>query len=224
MTRSALPGDELIPAPRKTITHSIKINAPSERIWPWLVQLGSGRAGWYSYDRIDNGGTPSVKQIVPELQNIAVGDLIPAVPNTKDAFIVQKVIPGKAIVLAAPVQAAIEEPNPFKRINGKLRVSWLLALESLDNRKTKLTSRGRISNEWLTPFRMVSPSPERQLFIERIYGLLSKMPWFAMLPIALIGHSIMESRMLRGIKRRAEKNPNTISHEHREADPKTTEK
>ena len=57
-----LPGDELVPFPRKIVTHSITINAPTEDVWPWLVQLGAGRAGWYSYDRIDNGGKPSARR------------------------------------------------------------------------------------------------------------------------------------------------------------------
>ncbi|HEY6063679.1 MAG TPA: hypothetical protein VIV35_08730 [Chitinophagaceae bacterium] len=200
---SALLGDELIQSPRKIITHSIKISAPSEKVWPWLVQLGSGRAGWYSYDRIDNGGKPSAKQIIPELQNIKVGDIMPAVPDSKDAFIIQEVKPSKAIVLVVPIQTSTEVPNPLQRTTGHLRVSWLLMLESLDKGKTRLISRGRISNDWLTQSK-VSTFPRRQIFIERVYSLLAKMPWFILLPFALIGHSIMESRMLRGIKQRVE--------------------
>ena len=57
------------------------IAAPPERVWPWRVQMGAGRAGWYSYDRIDNGGRPSADRIVPELQRLAVGDVMPAVPG-----------------------------------------------------------------------------------------------------------------------------------------------
>ncbi|HET9017587.1 MAG TPA: hypothetical protein VFN57_18445, partial [Thermomicrobiaceae bacterium] len=59
--RRPLPGDALVPDPMGVITHAITINAPSEDVWPWLVQLGAGRAGWYAWDRIDNGGVASAR-------------------------------------------------------------------------------------------------------------------------------------------------------------------
>ncbi|MDR2113832.1 MAG: hypothetical protein LBO75_00975, partial [Bifidobacteriaceae bacterium] len=49
---SALPGDELIPNPTFVSTRAITFNVPPEKVWPWLVQMGMGRAGWYSYDRL----------------------------------------------------------------------------------------------------------------------------------------------------------------------------
>lgn len=203
MTTSTHIGDQLIHFPRKTITHSIIINTPLENVWPWLVQLGSGRAGWYSYDRIDNGGIRSAEEIIPKLQDITVGDIMPAVPGSKDAFIVQHISPGKAIVLVVPIKTALEEPNPLRRMEGQLRVSWTLSLEYIDERHTRLISRGRISKDWLSQS-MVSPSSKRPIFIERIYGFLAKLPWFILLPIATTGHALMESHMLRGIKWRAE--------------------
>jgi hypothetical protein len=127
---------------------------------------------------------------------------MPAVPGSKDAFIVQHVSSGKAIVIVVPVKTAVEEPDPFKRMASDLRVSWVLALEALDESTTRLISRGRMSKDWLAP--ATAPS-RRPIFIERIYSLMAKMPWFIMLPIASAGHSIMESHMLRGIKWRAEK-------------------
>src|SRR5438046_9842004 len=47
--------------------------APPERIWPWLVQMGGGRGGWYSRDWLDNNGEPSADRIVPEWQSLEVG-------------------------------------------------------------------------------------------------------------------------------------------------------
>jgi hypothetical protein len=169
----SFPGDELITDPRKTITHTIIINTSPENIWPWLVQLGAGRAGWYSYDRIDNGGKPSANKIVPALQQIEVVDIMPAVPHSKDAFIVREIQPGKAIVLVVPIMTSKEEPNNKKRMNSPLRVSWALILETLDENRTKLISRGRISAEWL---RFSKAPNKKPIFIERIYGLFSKMP------------------------------------------------
>jgi hypothetical protein len=77
---AALPGDELIPDADST-TRAITIAAPPERVWPWLVQLGYGRAGWYSYDWIDNDGRRSADRVLPELQDLQVGDQILMIPG-----------------------------------------------------------------------------------------------------------------------------------------------
>ena len=61
--RRAMPGDDLIPDAAST-TRAITIAAPAEQVWPWLVQLGYGRGGWYSYDWIDNDGQPSADRIL----------------------------------------------------------------------------------------------------------------------------------------------------------------
>ena len=82
----ALPGDELIRDPIASLTHAITIQRPPHGVWPWLVQMGADRAGWYSYDFIDNGRRPSADRIVPALQTVAVGDLFPAVPGATDGF------------------------------------------------------------------------------------------------------------------------------------------
>ena len=57
--RRPLPGDALVPEPVFASTHAITIAAPPAQVWPWIAQMGAGRAGWYSWDAIDNGGTPS---------------------------------------------------------------------------------------------------------------------------------------------------------------------
>ena len=58
----------MVPDPIFTSTHAITINAPPEQVWPLIAQMGGSRAGWYSWDLIDNGGTPSARRVVPELQ------------------------------------------------------------------------------------------------------------------------------------------------------------
>jgi hypothetical protein len=76
-----LPGDELMPEPDLQTTRAVTIHAPPAAIWPWLVQMGSGRGGVYSYDWIENllglDTTRSARSVRPELQQIAIGDLIP---------------------------------------------------------------------------------------------------------------------------------------------------
>lgn len=78
----SMPGDEVIPNATLFTTRAITIRARPEEIWPWLVQMGYGRAGWYSYDRIDNGGRPSARQILPDLQvPLRVGARVSASPD-----------------------------------------------------------------------------------------------------------------------------------------------
>ena len=68
-----LPGDELVARPTFNATRAISIAAAPGRVWPWLLQVGLTRAGWYSYDILDNLGRRSARRIVPELQGLAPG-------------------------------------------------------------------------------------------------------------------------------------------------------
>jgi hypothetical protein len=80
-----LPGDPLIPEPIASLTQATTMRRPPREVWPWLIQMGAGaRAGWYSYDFIDNGRQRSADRIVPDLQTIAVGALLPAAPGATD--------------------------------------------------------------------------------------------------------------------------------------------
>ena len=72
-----MPGDEVLEQPTFNATRAVTIEATPEEIWPWIVQIGYRRAGFYSYDRLDNDGIPSAERILPEYQPLAVGDLIP---------------------------------------------------------------------------------------------------------------------------------------------------
>ena len=84
-----LPGDDLARYTPGGSTRAITIAAPIEDVWPWLVQIGYGRGGFYSYDGLENlfvrcfGGTPgyrSVETVLPEHQSLRVGDFIPSAP------------------------------------------------------------------------------------------------------------------------------------------------
>jgi hypothetical protein len=72
-----MPGDERLPHSSFAATRAITIDAPPKAVWPWLVQLGWGRAGWYSYDLFDNGARPSAERLLPEFQQPNVGDWVP---------------------------------------------------------------------------------------------------------------------------------------------------
>ena len=80
-----LPGDDLVPHPRVQTTRAITIDAPPDRVWPWIVQMGITRAGFYTHDRVERmmfraryvEGKHSATRIHPELQDLKVGDLVP---------------------------------------------------------------------------------------------------------------------------------------------------
>jgi hypothetical protein len=188
------------------ITHAITIDTPPGAVWPWLVQMGSGRAGWYAYDQIDNGGMPSARRIIPELQHVAAGDVMPWLPGARDGFVVRDVVPERALVLVEPLQSVTADSSAASDASfSALRASWALVLEPLDHGRTRLITRGRLAREWLAPQAADSAASRKPLFIERVYSLLARMPWPLMLLAAGFGHYLMESRMLRGIKRRAER-------------------
>jgi hypothetical protein len=75
--RRPMPGDELVTRPTFNATRAVTVQAPPSLIWPWIVQIGFGKAGWYSYDLLDNFGRPSAKRIIPELQHLQPGDVVP---------------------------------------------------------------------------------------------------------------------------------------------------
>ena len=191
--RRTMPADSIVPNPIYAETRAITIGAAAERIWPWLVQMGSGRAGWYAFDWIDNGGHPSAESVLLQYQHITSGDILPALPGMKDAFLVTEVDPPRRLVLTVP-DATFGS-----------RVSWEFFLEPLDQIQTRLIVRGRVSPHWLDPVTQDRPeAPHSPILIERVYNLLPRIPRPIMLAAASFGHGLMEARQLRGIKRRAE--------------------
>lgn len=93
----SLAGDDLVPDARMIATRSIDVSASPSDVFPWLVQMGFGRAGWYSYDWIDNLGRKSATRIRPEWQQLEAGDRVPggpiafvaAVVDRPDAFVLE---------------------------------------------------------------------------------------------------------------------------------------
>lgn len=83
-------GDDLCPSASLVATRSISIEAPPHEVFPWIRQMGFGRAGWYSYDIIDNLGRKSASHIHAEWQNINSGDHIPAGPIAFTAALVDE--------------------------------------------------------------------------------------------------------------------------------------
>jgi len=77
----SMPGDQLNTNPSFLATRAITIGAPPEEVWPWLLQMGYGRAGFYGYDLLENAGSPeglrSADEIIPRFQNFVIGDKVP---------------------------------------------------------------------------------------------------------------------------------------------------
>ena len=161
----ALPGDELLPTPDFMATRAITIDAPPTAVWPWLVQMGSGRGGAYTYDWIENLfglGMHSADRILPEFQDLAVGDLLP-LPNG----------PAMRIEVLDRERAMVARSEDGTWV-------WIFAL-SPAGEGTRLISRNRIATPDASP-------------VARLAYMLLMEP----------GSLVMERKMLRGIKERAE--------------------
>src|SRR6266851_6379390 len=106
-----LPGDDLIADPDLTATRAITVRAPAGRIWPWIVQLGQGRGGFYSYDFLENlAGCDihSADRIVPEWQDVGAGDEVRLAPQV--GLTVASVEPGRSLVLRGGVPMGDSAP------------------------------------------------------------------------------------------------------------------
>ncbi|MBD3852710.1 MAG: hypothetical protein IFK93_15495, partial [Acidobacteria bacterium] len=98
----SMPGDEVLERPTFNATRAVTIEATPEEIWPWIVQIGYRRAGFYSYDLLDNDGIPSAERILPEYQNLKINDLIPL---SKTAHVrVAELDPPQSMVLVFEVE------------------------------------------------------------------------------------------------------------------------
>jgi hypothetical protein len=127
----SLPGEDLIPNPIGSLSHAITAGCSREALWPWLVQMGAGRAGWYSYDFIDNRGHRSAELIIPEFQKVAVGAAFPALPGARDGSLVLAYEREKFLVLGALPQ------------NGVHAVTWAFVLDPAGPDQTRLITRAR---------------------------------------------------------------------------------
>lgn len=165
-----LPGDEEVRQPTLVGTRAVTIQAPPEDIWPWLAQIGKDRAGFYSYDWIENLmglGIKSSDRILPEFQDLKSGDVLPGL---------------------GPVKTV--EPNHYLLLAGHENwgeVSWVVVIEPLDERRSRLISRTRYNLNWGTLLRTLPPQlVPFYLFFEA-------------------GEFVMLRQMLLGVKQRAER-------------------
>jgi len=182
-----LPGDDVVPHPMTGYTYAITIHAPPEKVWPWLVQMGYQRAGFYSHDFVykligayDFVDGNSARRIIPELQELKVGDQIKI--HSVAPFTVDELEPNRSLVLRVRANFGIGKdftagealPAQF------MRITWVYALEPVDSQTTRLIVR------WRSDY-----TPSLGMWIG-FGGFLEP------------GSFVMQTQMLRGIKHRAE--------------------
>jgi hypothetical protein len=201
-----LPGDEVIPHPIGSATHTITIDVPPDQVWPWLVQMGCDRAGWYSYDFVDNGGRRSASTINPAWQDLALGDVMPCVPGARDAFMVIDFTPCNMLLLGVPVVTTAGGASKTPASVHTYYSSWVHVLEEMPAHHTRLITRGYLEAVSLSPSTSGKPSLARFTTpSELLVKIILKLPRPVMAFIYRLGHFIMEQRHLVGIKQRAER-------------------
>ncbi len=131
----ALPGDDVVGRPSFNATRAVTIAAPPEDIYPWLVQMGLGRAGWYSYDVLDNLARPSATEILPQHQQIAVGDVVPMSPDGLLGMQVLGFEPGSWLLWGDALGDT----------------TWVWSIQPQADGTSRLVSRVRMQYHWLSP-------------------------------------------------------------------------
>jgi len=127
-----MPGDELITEVASVATRAITIDAPPEAVWPWLVQIGCLKAGFYANDLLDNLGHPSAREILPEYQHLEIGQWVPMSPNPSDttAFRVAGFETNRWLLWQQPLS------------------TWSWKLTELPGGRTRLVTRLRAHLDW----------------------------------------------------------------------------
>ncbi len=141
--RGPMPGDEVVRRAQFNATRAVTIDAPPERVWPWIVQLGYGRAGFYTYDLIDNASQPSAVRILEEYQDLAVGDLMPMFKEMNDLAIAYTV----AAFETNEWMVWVHRPHPTERPDS----TWTWRLTPLRGGRTRLVTRMKQDYRWETP-------------------------------------------------------------------------
>jgi hypothetical protein len=181
----AYPGDDLVPSPIWGWTHAVTVHAPAAEVWPWVLQIGQGRGGFYSYEGLENlvgCDIHNADSILPEFQDLAVGDSIRLHPEMP-ALPIALVEPDRALVIHALSDTS--SGRSFEPADGLpesySNMVWIFFLAEQDDGTTRLISRTRYDH---------SPGLANRL----MYGPALLEP---------IGH-VMDCRMLLGIKERVE--------------------
>lgn len=130
-----MPGDELVPRTSFNATRAITIDAPPELVWPWIVQMGYRRAGFYTYALLDNAGYESARTVLEEYQHPRVGDWMPMAGVVSEA---------------TAFRFAAFEPDEWL-LWAKPDSTWSWLLTALPGGRTRLVTRLRQRYPWESP-------------------------------------------------------------------------
>jgi hypothetical protein len=179
-----LPGDELCPRPHAVTTHAITINAPPGTRVALAAADGWGRGQWYTARWVDRllfpANAPSAERIVPELQDLKVGDrILDGPPDANCSFLVEQLVPNHHLLLHSREHLP---PGWAERFGATINFTWVFVLDNLCDGRTRFIfrSRSRIGPRWVAAFYLA-----------------------AMVPTDFV----MSPQMLRGVKARAERTP-----------------
>lgn len=156
----ALPGDELVPQAQMNATQAITIDAPRGAVWPWLVQIGQGRGGFYSYAWLENlfgMDIHNVDHIIPELQQLALGDVVPFWRGV--GVSVMAIEPPRLLLLGGSMRPSAVETGG----------TWLFLLEEPAPGQTRLVVRMRamlMPQAWLAALMRI-PSETASAIMQR---------------------------------------------------------
>jgi hypothetical protein len=154
-----LPGDEFVLHADRTATRAVTVYAPPDAVWPWIAQLGQGRGGFYSYDKLENllgFDIHSSERVVPKWQQLEVGDEVRLAPTV--GLKAEIVEPGRALVLQGALPLA--QAPPFDS-------TWAFILCEQPDGSTRLLSRERHGyKRWWAPL-VVEPTQAASFVMSR---------------------------------------------------------
>jgi len=136
---ATLPGDDIVPGARVVMDRATTLPAPPEQVWPWLVQLGKRRSGWYMpawLETVVPEARRGIRTIDPRWQGLAVGDVIPDWGGADGTV---------EVALLDPPHALVHRSTRPRRDGEPLRLSWALVLTPRPGGQTRLQLRLRVS-------------------------------------------------------------------------------
>ncbi|CAN5168163.1 hypothetical protein BH09MYX1_BH09MYX1_52120 [soil metagenome] len=207
-----LAGDDLLVHASAQVTRMIDIRATPSTIWPWLVQMGGHRAGFYAIDALDNANVASARELHPELLPLAIGDVLPATRNGGEGFEVLRVEPNEALILGGLFDTTTKTQLPFGAARPKhfWCVTWSFVLERRDSFTTRLHARARVAHSsgealhaaWIRPIHALMQTVQLRNLALRAEGRLARDGWRDVASGAS-GAAIMLAAMLTPFMRRA---------------------
>jgi hypothetical protein len=179
-----LAGDELLPDAQAQVSQAVTIMAAPQQIWPWLLQMGCHRAGYYSYDLLDNAGVRSSRELIPELTVLTVGQVIPATPESAEGFEVLSLQAPHQLVLGGLYDNEAGKQLPFAAARPEhfWQVTWAFELERVNHICTRLHVRaraefpasGRLHASWIRPVHRLMQSKMLHELAARVEGRLPR--------------------------------------------------